>query len=105
MPSAARPPASPSRVSASAPTVLAPPPPGPPGPPPPPPSGNCDVPTALKCAVGIGKCIGQCKSGLGACLQCLGPDAATCCPCIKKIVKGLQCPSAKAVPEFMFIKH
>merc|ERR1719421_1701757 len=83
-----------------------PPGPSPPGPPPPPPSGKCDIPTGIQCGEGVVKCLGQCKQGLAACIACLGPDFGTCCPCIKKVVKVLQCPSATAakVPEFMLIK-
>merc|ERR1711990_243053 len=76
--------------------------PGPgPSPPPPPPSGNCDIPTALKCASGVEKCLATCKTGLGPCVACLAGDFGTCCPCIAKIVKGLQCPSVAKLPEFM----
>merc|ERR1712010_144989 len=78
--------------------------PSPPGPPPPPPSGGCTLPTALQCAEGLKNCIAQCKTGVAACVQCLGGEFSTCCPCIKKLDPSfpIACPSGK--PEFMTIK-
>jgi len=75
--------------------------PSPPGPPPPP-SGECDIPTALKCAEAVEPCISECKQGIADCAKCLGSDYGTCCPCIKKVIKDLPCPSMD-VPEFMLI--
>jgi C1A family cysteine protease len=76
--------------------------PSPPGPSPPPPSAECDIPTGLKCAESVEPCIAQCKSGVADCIKCLGPDYGTCCPCLKKVIKALPCPSMD-VPEFMLI--
>merc|ERR1711871_441121 len=75
--------------------------PSPPGPPPPP-SGECDIPTGLKCAESVEPCIAQCKQGVADCIKWLGPDYGTCCPCLKKVIKALPCPSMD-VPEFMLV--
>merc|ERR1711871_1048666 len=73
--------------------------PSPPGPPPP---RECDIPTGLKCAESVEPCIAQCKQGVADCIKCLGPNYGTCCPCLKKVIKALPCPSMD-VPEFMFV--
>ena len=64
--------------------------PTPPGPAPgPSPSGSCTLGVAEQCAAGLEKCVSQCKSGTAACIECLGGDFKTCCPCIEKLDKKL----------------
>merc|ERR1711966_147459 len=61
--------------------------------------GKCDVATGLQCAAAVEPCISKCKGGLKDCIECLGPDYATCCPCIEKIdPKIIKCNSTTPFP-------
>jgi len=46
---------------------------------------TCGVGTALKCAEAVEPCIATCKTGVAACVKCIGADFEPCCPCIEKL--------------------
>merc|ERR1712054_545854 len=62
------------------------------------PDAECNIATGLKCAAAVKPCLAQCKTGAKACIECLGGDIGTCCPCLEKlpVLKKLPitCPNA-----------
>jgi len=52
---------------------------------------SCKPSAAIRCASVTAKCVGACRSGVSACLSCMGGAYSQCCGCLSKVGLKFKC--------------